>query len=86
MARAAHGTLTPGQVAQVTISAGWAGIEIVNRSLHGTIWVRFDGQDPQPEGEDSFCVLGARSFLLRGNGITVRLLSDEALKFSVEAS
>lgn len=85
MAATAHGTLTPNEVTEVEVQSGWTGLEIINRSQHGTLWVRFDGQDPTPGGADSFCVLGARSFGRRGTA-NVRIMATEALDFSVEAA
>lgn len=85
MAQTAHGTLTAGQVTEVTVQVGWSGLEIVNRSMHGAIWVRFDGVDPTPAAADSYCVLGARSFSRRGT-VTVRMVSTADLDYSVEAS
>jgi hypothetical protein len=87
MAATAHGTLTGGQVTTVTVDIGYGGFEVVNRSLTGTIWVRYDGQDPAPGAAGSFSVLGARAFELRRRGpIEVRLVADAGLDFSVEAA
>ncbi len=86
-----HGTLVPGQVTTVNISADRVqGVNIVNRSLTGELWVRFDGADPEEEGEGSFAVLGARNYpypkTAAGEGVEIRLVSSDAVKFSVEGS
>ncbi len=91
MADSVHGTLTPNQVEQVQVAADRVqGINILNRSLTGTIWVRFDGQDPEPLVEGSFAVLGARNYpypmAAAGRPCQVRMVSTDALEYSVEGS
>jgi hypothetical protein len=87
MAATAHGTLTAGQVTTVTIDVGFAGFEVLNRSRTGEMWVRYDGQDPVPGAAGSYVVVGARAFETRRRGpLEVRLRSDDALSFSVEAA
>lgn len=89
MADTAHGTLTPGVIAAVTIEAGRGGIVAVNRTMTGTIWVRLDGIDPVPAAEDTYAVPGAREFPLarrqQETTVDVRMISDDALDYSVEA-
>ncbi len=87
-----HGTLTAGTAKQLTIMPGSEGIVVVNRAGEGYIWVRFDGADPQPYGTDSYIVIGSRQFPLdrrslqrAGGGLDVRLISQHALDYSVEA-
>ncbi len=86
MAATAHGTLTPDEVEAVTIEVNRFGFEVVNRTLSGAIWVRFDGVDPEVAGADSYVVLGARRFPFSGSAktIEVRLLSTDELDYSVE--
>lgn len=86
MASTAHGTLTAGQVTKVTIESSAKGFEVVNRDMTGEIWVRFDGQDPAPRGQGSFCVLGARRFGGRNfwGPIEVRLIAEADRQYSVE--
>ncbi len=91
MTDSVHGTTVPGQVTVVEISADRVqGVNIVNRSLTGELWVRFDGEDPVVEGEGSFAVLGARNYpypkTTAGEGVEIKLISDDAVKFSVEGS
>lgn len=102
MARSHSGTLTPSTVAPVTVgpvsssSTGFGadvetvtgGIEVVNRSLTGEIWVRLDGVDPVVGADDCFVVLGARRFdnPTVGGSVTVKLISTAALTYSVEAT
>lgn len=89
MADTAHGTLTPGAVTQSLIESGRGGIVVVNRTMTGAIWVRIDGIDPVPAAEDTYAVPGAREFPLarrqQETAIDVRMISDEALDYSVEA-
>lgn len=90
MASTAHGTLSAGQVTTVSIRPGEEGIVVVNRDLDGTIWVRIDGGTPAIEAADSYVIFGAREFPLSRRQIakqeiTVKLISDGARKFSVEA-
>lgn len=82
-----HGTLTPNVVATATVDPGWIGIVVVNRTGSGVIWVRIDGQDPAPMGENSYAVLGVRSFMLRRRNqpVTVRMIAGTALDYTVEA-
>lgn len=89
MARSVSGTLTPDEVATVTVSGAMpgGGIEIINRSQSGTIWVRCDGYDPEVAGTSSHPVLGARRIpygWFRGSDVEVRMISDEALAYTVE--
>lgn len=84
MATAKSGTLTPSAVATVTVSADGRGIQIINRTQTGTIWVRLDGTDPAAAADDSFAVLGVRHFPTRTGAITVKLFSTAALDYSVE--
>lgn len=88
MARVKSGTLTPNVVATVTIDDAWPnGLEIVNRSQTGAIWVRLDGLAPTVAGDDCFTVLGARFFenpWSRPGPIVVKLISDQALNYTVE--
>lgn len=83
-----HGTLTANQVSTVVIRPGPDGLDVVNRSQTGTIWVRIDGTDPVIEAAGSFACLGVRTFAMRvrhQDDVTVTMISDAALKFSVEA-
>ena len=86
MASSAHGQLSAGQVTTVRIDAGYAGIEVVNRDQSAEMWVRLDGQDPVVGAPDSFVVLGARAFTTGRRAVTVTLVSDQALHYSVEAA
>jgi hypothetical protein len=89
MAATSHGTLAANTVKTVTVEPGWNGIEVVNRDMTGVIWVRLDGQNPTIEGADSYAVFGARSFPLRrgaSGSVTVRMISDAARKYTVEAA
>lgn len=90
MARSVSGTLTEDQVEEVTLTGvTGAGIEIINRSQTGTIWYRCDGGDPEPGADNSHPVLGSRRvdnpFGLRAGTVVVKLISDAALDFTVEA-
>jgi hypothetical protein len=90
MATTAHGILTADAVTSVTIDAGRGGVVIVNRQQSGVIWVRYDGEDPEPEQPDTYAVYGAREFPIYSRsrqGVTVefRLLSEESKQYSVEA-
>jgi hypothetical protein len=86
VAATAHGTLTANTVTSVTVTADTDGLQVVNRSKTGAIWVRIDGGTPAVAGADSFVVLGVRSFSIRIKGaLTVKLISDDALDYSVEA-
>ncbi len=87
MASSAHGTLTANQVTTITVTPGPDGIEVINRSMSGAIWVRLDGRDPVPEAPGTFVVLGSRSFspLKYGAVLNVRLFASEAKAYSIEA-
>lgn len=84
MANAKSGTLTPSTVATVTVSADGRGIQVVNRTQTGTMWVRLDGVDPVAAADDVFVVLGIRHFPTRTGAIQVRLFSTDALDYTVE--
>ena len=90
MPRAAQsGTLTQAQVEDVEITdAHPDGITVINRSQTGAIWVRLDGPDPEVEGDNSHPVLGVRYFPAprAQQAVTVKLLSDEALDYTVEGT
>lgn len=89
MASTAHGVLTAGQTTSIDINAGREGIVIVNRAQQGVIWVRIDGEDPEPEGDDTYAVFGVREFPLTRrqalNPITVKMLSEADRAYTVEA-
>ncbi len=84
MANIKSGTLTPSTVATVTVSADGLGIQVVNRSQNGTIWVRLDGVDPVAAADDVFAVIGVRHFATRTGSVQVRLISTAALAYTVE--
>lgn len=89
MSHAISGTLTPDEVATVTITDCESdGIEIINRSQNGTIWYRIDGENPVIEGEGSHPVLGSRRidnpWALNAHTVEIRLISDSALAYTVE--
>lgn len=90
MANTAHGTLTANLITEVVVTSGFGGVVIVNRTFDGgVIWARIDGHDPAIEGPDSYVVIGAREFTLPRRltfrPTTVRLVSDTARAYSVEA-
>lgn len=84
MANSKSGTLTGSVVTTVTVIADGLGIQVVNRSQTGTIWVRLDGVDPVAAADDTYAVLGARHFVTHTGAVQVRLLSTAALDYSVE--
>lgn len=88
--RAKSGTLTSNVVTSVEITDAWpAGIEVINRSGTGEIWVRLDGVNPTVAGDDCYVVLGARRFEPQTVGresVTVKLISSGALKYTVEGT
>lgn len=87
MRTAKSGTLTPSAITSVTITEGYPSVEIVNRSLTGTIWVTLDGTDPTVAGDNCYPVLGVRVFNLPAphtTAVTVKLLSTAALDYTVE--
>ena len=88
MARSAqNGTLTASTVATVTVSDAFPGINIVNRSQTGTIWVTLDGSTPTVAGANCYPVLGVRYFNVAGphaTAVTVKLISSSALDYTVE--
>jgi hypothetical protein len=90
VAAARHGILTANVVTTVTITDAWpGGIDIVNRSLTGEIWVTLDGSTPTVAGDDCYVVLGARRFdnpSIGDDTVAVRLLSTAALAYSVEST
>ncbi len=93
VARAKSATLTISTVDTVTITAAFAspgGIEVINRSQTGTIWVRFDGAAPTVGGDDCHPVLGTRFFenpwAVYSTNAGVKLISDAALAYTVESA
>lgn len=91
VAHAKSATLTISTVDRVTVTDAYpGGIEVINRSQSGTIWVRFDGVDPTVGGDNCHPVLGARFFenpwADRAENIQVRLISDAALAYTVESA
>lgn len=83
-----HGTLVADEITEVTVAGGGRGVVVVNRTLDGgPMWVRVDGEDPEPAGEGTYVVLGAREFVMRRfiPQVSVKLLSADARDFSVEA-
>ncbi len=90
MPSTSHGVLTANQVSTLTIDPGIGGLVIVNRSLEGAIWARIDGQNPVAGAPDSYVILGAREFplsrrVLQAGAVTVKLISDSARAYTVEA-
>lgn len=84
MAYAKSGQLAAGVVTTVTVKADGSGIQLVNRSQSGEIWVRMDGTDPVVKGDDSFAVLGVRHFPTRTGEVEVRMISSGTPEYSVE--
>jgi hypothetical protein len=84
MANAKSGTLVANTVATVTVDADGRGIQVVNRTQTGVIWVRLDGVTPVAAADDNFVVLGVRHFPTRTGSITVKLISADALAYTVE--
>lgn len=84
MAYARSGTLAPGVVTAVDVVADGNGLQIVNRSGSGAIWVRLDGVDPVAAANDTFVVLGVRHFPTRTGPVNVRMISAAALDWTVE--
>lgn len=90
MPNTAHGTLVANQIKTEVLTPGRVGITIVNRDQIGVIWVRIDGQNPVPEGDDTYAVLGVRDFTIprsfyQNAEVTVKMLSDGPRKYSIEA-
>lgn len=88
MARSAqHGTLVASTVAPVTVTDGYPGVVVLNRSATGTIWVRLDGTDPTVAGANCYPVMGVRYFRVPGPHavtVTVKLIASAALDYTVE--
>lgn len=90
MAVSEHGTLTANVVKTVSITDAWpGGIEVINRSQTGEIYVTLDGTTPTVGGADTFVVLGSRYFgndRIGDDTVTVKLISSAALAYSVEST
>lgn len=84
MANAKSGTLVASTVSTLTVSADGRGIQVINRTQTGVIWVRLDGTDPVAAADDCFAVLGVRHFPTRTGVITVKMISAGALDYTVE--
>jgi hypothetical protein len=85
---AKSGTLVANTVTPVAVLNCFPGINVVNRSGSGTIWVRLDGVDPTVAGDNCFPVLGVRYFSVpaaNADKITVKLISTAALDYTVES-
>ena len=87
---AKSGTLTISTVASVAVSVDAFGpgnqVGVLNRSSTGVIWVRTDGVDPTVAGDNCFPVLSYRAFNVPAGGteVTIKLISDAALAYTVE--
>lgn len=91
MPRAKSGTLVANTVTSVTVTdVNPGGVEIVNRSQTGQIWVTLDGTEPTVAGDDCFIVLGARYFenptVPAREQVVVKLISSAALDYTVEGN
>ncbi len=90
MATSRSGTLTASTVKTETVDVEafgpGMGLSITNRSGSGEIWVRLDGVDPTVGGDNCKLVMGTRQFKnIDGNtSVTVKMISTEALLYSVE--
>lgn len=84
MANAKSGTLTANAVTSITVSADGLGIQVVNRTQTGVIWVRLDGVDPVAAADSNYAVLGVRHFATRTGAVTVKMISIGALDYTVE--
>jgi hypothetical protein len=85
---AAHGALTANQITEVVVRPGPDGLDVVNRSQTGVIWVTIDGSDPAPLASNSFACIGVRTFAMRvrhQDDVTVKMIADSALNYTVEA-
>lgn len=83
----AHGSLTANQITTVSITPGPDGLDVVNRSQTGVIWVTIDGTDPVIETAGTYACVGVRTFsmsIAHQRTVTVKMISDSALKYSVE--
>ncbi len=78
------GTLTNNVVTRLNVNTSSDGVEIVNRSQNGELWVRLDGTDPTIAGDNCFIVLGARLFPTVNGNVDVRLIASTPIKYTVE--
>ncbi len=93
VARAKSTTLSANTVDTITVTGAFAspgGIEVINRSQTGTIWVRLDGTAPTVGGDNCHPVLGTRFFenpwAVYSTNAVVKLISDAALAYTVESA
>lgn len=86
--RSVSGTLTPGVVKTEIVRIDQSmGAAVVNRSMTGTIWIRVDGIDPATSPLDNcFPVMAVRNIQGRSDSIEVRMISTQALDYTVEGS
>jgi len=88
MARVKSGTLTPSTAVPVTVTGASGGIDVINRTQTGTVWVSLTGT-ATVAGDDCYPVLGNRHFPASITGtdrgsVTVSVISDAALEYTVE--
>ncbi len=90
MAVAKSGVLEAGKPVRVTVDIDPFGVSsgysVINRAPEGVIWVRTDGRDAEPEADDNFPVIGARTFESRDGDttVTISLVSDVDAEYTVE--
>jgi hypothetical protein len=84
VAFAASGTLVGNTVTTVTVRGWTYGINVINRTGTGQIWVTINGTTPTVAGADCFVVLGARNFPCNNADTVVKLICSAANDYTVE--
>lgn len=84
---ARHLTLTPGQVATVTLDRRYPNVEILSRDGAAEVYYTRDGRTPTVKGDDTFVLVGAMSGVQTGldqdEPDTIKLISTGTVEVSV---
>jgi hypothetical protein len=86
MAYAVSGTLVGGVVSTVTVRGWTYGINVINRTGTGQLWVTINGSTPSVAGNDCFVVLGARNFPCNNADTVVKIICSGANDYTVEGA
>jgi hypothetical protein len=77
--------IDPGQKYEVKIRTAGQ-VEVVNRTLRGQVWCRFDGQEPEIRAHDNFVVMLTRRFNTNKGIVVVRFQATQKVDISIEGS
>lgn len=84
MASVKNGILVANTPSTVTVDGGAGGVLVINCTQTGIIWARLGGGVASVRGDNCYAVLGQRVLPSQGSGVTVSLIADAGLTYSVE--